>query len=161
LTDLFYALSGLPNYTTYYWRVNATNGGGTTAWATAWNFRTIIAAPVPASPANGATFVPNPTVFTWSAPTGATGYRLQIATDVGFLNIVHDDAALVAATATVGGLISGTTYFWRVLASHGAEVSAWSTIFFFSRGSQVILNVPYGKLILVSNGVSKWTILVP
>jgi len=40
ITTTSYALSGLANNTTYYWRVNASNAGGTSAWSSIWNFAT-------------------------------------------------------------------------------------------------------------------------
>ncbi|MCG3119987.1 MAG: hypothetical protein ALAOOOJD_02549 [bacterium] len=40
-TTAFNVTTALAHNTPYFWRVNATNAGGTTAWSEAWNFTTI------------------------------------------------------------------------------------------------------------------------
>jgi hypothetical protein len=40
-TALSFSLSGLSNNTTYYWRVNASNSGGTSSWSSVWSFKTL------------------------------------------------------------------------------------------------------------------------
>ncbi|MBI5605785.1 MAG: SBBP repeat-containing protein [Deltaproteobacteria bacterium] len=40
ITSLSYPLSGLSDYSTYYWQVNATSSGGTSGWSSAWHFTT-------------------------------------------------------------------------------------------------------------------------
>jgi hypothetical protein len=34
-------LNGLTNSTTYYWRANASNAGGASAWSSMWSFMTV------------------------------------------------------------------------------------------------------------------------
>jgi subtilisin family serine protease len=41
ITSTSTTVSGLGSRIRYYWRVNATNAGGTSAWSSVWNFRTV------------------------------------------------------------------------------------------------------------------------
>lgn len=123
------ALSGLANGTTYYWHVNASNTGGTSAYSTTSNFTTQIAAPLAptlASPANGSTGVSiNPTL-SWNTSATATSYRLQVATDTGFSKVVVDQSNLAATSFAVSGLMNNTTYYWHVNASNAGGTSLYS-----------------------------------
>ena len=69
ITNLYYINSGLATNTTYYWRVNATNTAGTSAWSSSWSFSTvnIPAARTLVYPGNGTTVTNQPIVFAWSA----------------------------------------------------------------------------------------------
>ena len=63
------AITGLANSTVYYWRANAKNSGGTSAWAVAYSFTTIVAAPATAPsltmPANAAIGISITPTLTW------------------------------------------------------------------------------------------------
>jgi hypothetical protein len=131
LTAASKALSGLTNNTVYYWRANARNAGGTSAWSTAFTFTTVVAVsgvPVNANPANSATGVAvNPTL-TWSAVTGAITYRVQVSTASDFsTGIIVDDSTLTNASKALSGLTNSTLYYWRVNAKNAVGASAWST----------------------------------
>jgi len=47
ITNTSQVVPGLANNTTYFWRVNATNGGGTSDWSSARNFTTVGSATIP------------------------------------------------------------------------------------------------------------------
>ena len=131
LTAASIALNSLTNSTVYYWRVNAKNAGGTSAWPTAFSFTTIVAVsgvPVNTNPANSATGVAvNPTL-TWSAVTGAVTYRVQVLTAADFsTGIVVDDSTLTTASKPLSSLANSTVYYWRVNAKNTGGTSAWST----------------------------------
>jgi len=80
LTATSASVSGLTNSTVYYWRVNATNSIGTSAWSAVWSFTAAAPAPPSAptlvSPSNNANNVSRPPTLTWNASTDATSYRL-------------------------------------------------------------------------------------
>ncbi len=80
------------------------------------------------SPANGATSQPTTLILKWNASTGATTYRLQVATDNAFTAKVFDDSTLTGTSKQIGPLANSTTYFWRVNAKNAAGTSAWSPV---------------------------------
>lgn len=85
------------------------------------------AAPTLNSPANAALHVAvNPTPFTWTASSGATGYRLEVATETGFTNKVVDQDVGSVTTYSVNGLNYNTTYYWRVQARAADGQTAYS-----------------------------------
>src|SRR5204862_457364 len=71
----------LANSTIYYWRVNAKNAGGTSAFSSVWNFTTTSGLPAPpstptlSSPANAATNQPTTVTLSWNPSSGATRYH--------------------------------------------------------------------------------------
>jgi len=56
-----------------------------------------------------------PITFTWASYFGMANYRIQIATDSGFTNIIEDNK-VVGTSYKANDLLCGTTYFWRVMA---------------------------------------------
>ena len=102
ITTTSYALSALAANTTYYWHVNATNTGGTSAYSTAWSFTTVApptaSSPALATPANGTTGVATNPTLTWNASTGATSYRLQVSTDPAFATTVVDQSNITTTS---------------------------------------------------------------
>lgn len=87
--------------------------------------------PTLAAPANGANGVNTQPIFTWVAGSQAYSYTLEIATDVGFTNIVHTVTGL-SGTSYAGALLnSNTVYYWRVRPANVCGVGVTSTVFSF------------------------------
>lgn len=98
----------------------------------------VLAAPILVTPANNASSVAMPVSFDWNNTPGATKYYLQVATNNTFTSggIVFKDSTLTNSAATVTGLVSGATYYWRVLAINLIdERGPWSGSWLFSTGS--------------------------
>ncbi|TLY29676.1 MAG: fibronectin type III domain-containing protein, partial [Ignavibacteria bacterium] len=128
-------VQGLANNFDYYWRVNASNAGGTSAWSASMGFTTT-AAPPPAptltSPPNGAADQPLTVTLSWSSIPGAPSYRLQVSAGPGFATLVLDDSTLTATSRAVGPLANGAIYYWRVSAKNAGGRGAWSSAWYFA-----------------------------
>ena len=129
------AIGSLTSSTSYFWRVNAKNAGGSSAWSMIWSFSTVplvTGVPILSSPSNGsANIVLNPTL-TWGATSGAATYRIQVSTDSGFGTTIIDDSTVMTTSKAIGPLTSSTVYFWRVNAKNLGGTSTWSTVWSFS-----------------------------
>jgi photosystem II stability/assembly factor-like uncharacterized protein len=121
------SVTSLSSGTTYYYRVRAYSGGGTSS-----NSGTTTVTTVPSAPtANAATSV-STTGFTanWSSATGATGYRLDVSTSNTFATFVtgYQDVDVGNVTSrNVSSLSAGTTYYYRVRAYGTGGTSASSS----------------------------------
>lgn len=118
----------LSSATVYFWRVLATNSGGSSAYTAARTFTTVPVVPVApsqATPPNGALGVPSTLTLTWNPAPGATSYRVQVSTVANFASTVVD--AIGVSTASYYVTLAGATqYFWRLSASNAGGTSAFS-----------------------------------
>jgi hypothetical protein len=134
--DTTLTVSGLSNNTTYFWRVNASNAGGTSSFSPYRRFTTIVAppaAPTLLAPQDGATDVPiNPSRFTWNASNGATAYQLQYSTDSTFSTAVVTYSDIMTTLFAVSGPSGNTTYYWHVRASNAGGTSPFSSTWHFT-----------------------------
>jgi hypothetical protein len=140
ITGTSYALPAgrLSNSMPYYWRVNATNAGGTSAWSAVWGFTTVVAlppAPTLISPANQTSpTVARPITFKWNPSTGATSYQLQVSTSRttwSGSSLKLNQSNITTTSYTESVLARNTTYYWRVRASNTGGTSAYSSVWTF------------------------------
>jgi subtilisin family serine protease len=135
ITTTSTTVTGLAANTVYYWRANATNAGGTSAWSATWSFTTVAGTPPEAptlvSPANGSSNVSRTPTLTWNASTGATSYRVQVSTRSDFATTVYDQSGITSTSVTLPQLGSRVRYYWHVNASNAYGTSPWSSTWNF------------------------------
>jgi hypothetical protein len=122
VNGLTQSVSGLTGGTTYQYRIRAVNASGTSDNSNVITQVTAIAGPV----ATAATAV-TATSFSanWNSVASATGYQLDVASDVSFNTLVINNLDVTnVLTYPVAGLTSGVTYYYRVRAYNGV---LWTT----------------------------------
>jgi len=126
---------------TYYWRVRAEDGANSSAPSNVAFFAVIeavvIETPVPISPVGGETAAStSPDFIVGNAPvTGPAGfvaYRVQVARDQAFTQVVANVGAARSGgdttTINVGPLAGDTLYYWRTWGGNGTVTSAMSAV---------------------------------
>jgi hypothetical protein len=129
ITDTFSIVSGLEGQTQYYWRINASNGGGVSTFSTIYNFTTAFPHSTLLSyPPNNTGNHPIDINLAWFPASTAESYSLQFAKGADFApqTIVIDTIGLTDTTFALSQLLQNTFYFWRVKASNQFGNSSWT-----------------------------------
>lgn len=128
------------NSTDYYWRVRGVDEVRTGDWSTVWSFTIADQTPSmttlskPANNSNVNTLLPE---FSWSEADRAEEYRLQLATEESFSNVLYDSTLTGTNLKPTNKLANGTDYYWRVKSSNEGGSSEWSEVFAFNIGTAV------------------------
>jgi Secretion system C-terminal sorting domain len=75
-----------------------------------------------------------PVTFSWYRAINATDYKLQVASDSVFNNLVFNDSNITDSFKVLGGLNQTTRYYWKVLANVSGVYNDTSSVWFFSTG---------------------------
>ncbi|MFA6467654.1 MAG: ice-binding family protein [Bacteroidota bacterium] len=137
ITGTSQPITGLVNGTTYFWRVNAKNGSGTSPYSIVRSFTVILTVPQPpilSAPLDAAIDQKLNLSLSWLASNGASSYRVQLDTSQVFANPVVNDSTVLGLIKPVTGLKINTTYYWRVNAKNSGGTSAYSTVWRFTTG---------------------------
>ena len=110
---------------TYYYRVRATNAGGTSPNSSSIIVLTL---PGPLVAIAASSVTQNSFVANWSAVTGATSYEIDVATDSGFTTFVpgYNSFSVASNSTSVTDLSPGTTYYYQVRSVNGTGSSSSS-----------------------------------
>ncbi|MGO8672197.1 MAG: beta strand repeat-containing protein, partial [Capsulimonadaceae bacterium] len=126
ITGVSYTNTGLTNGTSYFYKVAAVNGGGTSSQST--EASATPEPPIPAAPTGLTATAGNAQVaLSWTASTGATTYNVYRGTATGAESTTAIATAVTGAAFTNTGLTNGTAYFYKVAAVNGGGTSAQST----------------------------------
>ena len=91
-------------------------------------------APSLVAPANNATSVSVLPTLSWSASAGALTYKVEVATDIGFSNIVASATVSTTSYKVNSILNESTQYYWRVTPQNYCGNGAVSAVFGFTTG---------------------------
>jgi len=130
ITDTVMLITGLTGQTQYYWRVSATNAGGTSDFSEPFSFTTgFPTVPKLIYPVSSGD-IPVDTTFYWYPSIAADHYDFILAKsfDFALTSIVSDIQAITDTNFSITGLQNYTLYFWKVRAKNNYGVSAWSTV---------------------------------
>jgi len=93
---------------------------------------------VMASPSNGSTVNSQMAVLTWVSVSPDT-YQVQVSSESSFHRLEVDASGITNMLYAIpsGKLSEGSTYFWRVRAFRGSQVSEWTSPWYFVTSGNV------------------------
>jgi hypothetical protein len=141
-------------FSVHYWRVRATNIGGTSEWSDVWEFTTGQAFPIPppmVSPENGSSDMDISLTLLWSGVETATAYQVQVTDASDFSSPAIDANTGGSTFYNASGLSYGTQYYWRVRAISGLGAGDWSEVWSFTTR---IAPPPAASLLLPEDGAT-------
>ncbi|HEX7607692.1 MAG TPA: lectin like domain-containing protein, partial [Candidatus Cryosericum sp.] len=118
--------TSLPAGTLLYWRANARNAVGTSAWSSTWSFTTPAALEKPAvpillsPPSGGPPLSTLAATLTWAASARATSYTVDLSARDYFPTPLVWSQSTTGTSVTTPTLAPSTLYFWHVTATNAA-----------------------------------------
>ena len=161
------SISGLSSNSTYYFRIDASNSAGTsTGNILPLTTLSTLPAPVLLTPQNAATNVSTAPLFSWTAVSNATSYRIMVATTSAALPrdptlstcgagcLIDVTPIGTTYTPPAGILTAGTQYFWQVHARSPLQYGDWSSVSSFTAGQSSISSLSISPSSNVASGSS-------
>ncbi|MEC3874407.1 fibronectin type III domain-containing protein [Chryseobacterium salviniae] len=129
-TSTSVTLTGLNPSTTYYvWVRSNCSVSDQSVWTSVVSFTTKTFCPAVTAPATGAADVSTMPTITWTAVTGATGYRLSVGTTSGGIDVLDNvDLGNVTSYTFATALNNSTIYYYTLNAYNGGITSASCTV---------------------------------
>ncbi len=118
--------TGLSAGTTYYYKIKAHNAGGDSEFSSVASVTTVVAAPAVPTGLSASAVSSSQIDLTWTAVTGATGYKISRATSSGGTYTEVDDVTSSPYNNT--GLSAGTTYYYKIKAHNAGGDSEFSSV---------------------------------
>ncbi|MEI6088925.1 MAG: T9SS type A sorting domain-containing protein [bacterium] len=127
----------------YYWRVKSFIGLDSSGWSPVWKFTTLMDSVKLISPVDLSANLELNQIFNWEKGIYEKNYRLQVAKDNDFTNMVFDTIQNKKNDADINNLKNYTKYFWRVRNESDDTLGYWSDIWQYrTRMTDVILIYP-------------------
>ena len=135
-------VGGLSDNTTYYWRVNASNTGGISAWSATYNFTTVTAPkciPTLYNPSDFLYSIKLRLTLEWSCWDADSSW-VQVACDPGFATGIVADT-ITSLTEYSLWLDYESLYYWRVRPFKTDIEGEWSQTSSFETPLKLYINV--------------------
>jgi fibronectin type 3 domain-containing protein len=153
ITTTAYSDTGLTNGTTYYYKVAAVNGGGTSGYSNEASATPELAAP--AAPTGLTATAGNASVsLSWTASTGATSYNVYRGTTSGGESTTPIATGITTTAYSDTGLTNGTTYYYKVAAVNGGGTSGYSNEASATPSASAMYTLPPERTTLWQPGVT-------
>jgi acid phosphatase type 7 len=104
------------------------------------------------SPHSGAEHVPSFIPFRFTSIDDADGYRIQVARNMQFTDLIFDDDSVPSPYVQLAPFVEGDTYYWRVNAYTEGIPGVWSETWSFHTGSEWVV-YDTSKSIIPSNNI--------
>ncbi len=129
--DNYFDINKLDYNKKYFWRVKQGFDDEISNWSEIREFMTEIQIPELISPINNQNEVDINTYFEWSDLSYSNSYRINIADNIEFTNLLFDDI-VQNSTSFYYNTKYNTDYFWRVRSELDDNFSKWSPIWKFT-----------------------------
>ncbi|MFC1982423.1 hypothetical protein ACFLV5_01345 [Chloroflexota bacterium] len=130
IDDNDYFTDDLDSGTEYLWKVRALEPFRS-PWSNVFSFTSKVGkvgAPVGVAPEPGATDVVLNPVFDWEKVTGASFYKITLATDAAFSNVMAEGESKIDTWSPDITLKHDTVYYWKVAAYSSSGAPAGSAV---------------------------------